>query len=339
MTWEKDIVPMSGRNCYFHASSPQKGALGILNVHAEEDFLRDRVDGHVRSAGTPLGALVPGELRHGWLHASHGEKLDEIMIAAPAPGMRVLMTHGGEAVRAAMDDFLRSAGFSEATADAERLGENGAADELWDFFLSGAATEAQAAALLEARSKISDPGEIVPLARKILATRRILLAGPPNAGKSSLLNHLAGYERAFVHAEAGATRDVVDELIDLAGFAVILGDMPGFSSATDELGRTAWEKACARLRRAEAVFFVMDGSVPWDDRAGAAAKAIREGMAPDAAVLVVVNKADLPCALQGTPWNEYFPPASSVRVCSLPEGNARHLLDRAAHRLLSRIGQ
>lgn len=322
-------------NFYFHASSRQKGALGILNVYGEQGILAERIDGHVRTGNASRGELAPGELRHGWLYAAGGEKLDEIMVAAPQAGMRVLMTHGGEAVRAAMDNYLRSAGFREADADAKWFEDNGDADGLWDFFLSRTVTEAQAAALLKARSNISNPGEITCFAQKILTTHRVILAGPPNAGKSSLLNHLAGYDRAFVHSEAGATRDVVDELVDLGGFAVVLGDMPGFCSITDELGRMAWEKAFARLRQAEAVFFVVDGSVPWDERADAAARAVREGLNAAAPLLVVINKADLPCALRDAPWTGHFPRARSVCVCSLPQGNARMVLDRAANAMLS----
>ncbi len=300
---------------YLQASSTQPGALGIIHAYADDAVLAERLDRRLarkRNGALFESALAKGELRYGWLAGAGGESIDEVMLAKPAPGFRVLMTHGGAMVRRAVTGFLHDSAFAKMDVDSLR-------DEVVDPLLSSAVTQTQAAAILEARenARAGLPADIPP---RLLLTHRILLAGPPNAGKSSLFNRLAGYDRAFVHEEAGATLDVVDELIDLGGFAVLLGDLPGFRPDAGGLEQAAWSKAAERLGLAEAVLFVVDGSRPWDSAADRAAEAI----APFAGrpILVVLNKADLPLAVEGTPWARHFPQARAIRVCSLPEGDA-----------------
>ncbi len=57
----------------------------------------------------------------------------------------------------------------------------------------------------------------------------VVLAGPPNAGKSSLLNCLAGRDIAIVAAEPGTTRDVIEAWLDIGGYAVCLVDTAGIA--------------------------------------------------------------------------------------------------------------
>lgn len=286
-------------------SSARIGALAIHHIHADEAFLAERLDRKITH-----NTLKMNELRHGWLKAPDGAPVDEVMLARPEDGMRILMTHGGKAVREAVTAHLLESGFEEVPAPTDPL--------------AACITEAQAAAVLESgKTGIPPPPEL-------MKTHRILLAGAPNAGKSSLLNCLAGYDRAFVHAGAGATRDVVDELIDLGGRAVLAGDLPGYRKEEKGVGRAAWDLAAKAIRDADAIFFVADASRPWAGETAAAADAVAAILKTsnhEIPVLVVLNKTDLPAVVREADWEECFPGAPAVRVSSLEGGNAREAVE------------
>src|SRR5262249_57090208 len=79
----------------------------------------------------------------------------------------------------------------------------------------------------------------------------IALLGAPNAGKSSLLNYLAGRDAAIVSARAGTTRDVIEVHLDIAGFPVMLADTAGLSEVTDEIEAEGVRRARARAEHAD----------------------------------------------------------------------------------------
>lgn len=320
---------MSNATLYLTASSTLSGALGIFHAYGDEELLQRWLDGRIgsKNVGSVGNPLVKHELRYGWLHDADGKIIDEVMLACPVPGMRVLMTHGGRIVRATVEGYFATSGFTRIDVDqAAGLRK----DRIIDVLLANCLTEGQVSALLEVRQRGGEGWTIHP---DVLMTHRVVLTGAPNAGKSSLMNMLSGYRRAFVHAEAGATRDVVDELVDLAGYAVLLGDLPGFSSADIGLAKEAWLRARRSLELAEAVWFVCDGSAAWDGETARAAQAVAVALSERetaCSVAVVVNKADLPEGFTGEPWREYFPAAEAVRVCSLPGGDARGRLESLA---------
>ena len=115
----------------------------------------------------------------------------------------------------------------------------------------------------------------------------IVLAGPPNAGKSSLMNALLRRERAIVTAIPGTTRDVLTERVVLGGVAAELSDTAGLRHAGDAVERIGVARAQAAVDRADLVLVVLDGSVPPDAEARALLHA--EG----APRLICLNKADL----------------------------------------------
>lgn len=89
----------------------------------------------------------------------------------------------------------------------------------------------------------------------------VVLAGRPNVGKSSLLNRLAGEERAIVTSVAGTTRDALRESILIDGVPITLTDTAGLRDARDELERLGIERARTELGRADVVVAVFDASV------------------------------------------------------------------------------
>jgi tRNA modification GTPase len=113
----------------------------------------------------------------------------------------------------------------------------------------------------------------------------IAIVGPPNAGKSSLLNKLAQREAAITSPIAGTTRDVIEVAIDLAGYPVILADTAGLRESADLVEQEGLRRALARAEVAELRLFVFDARRP-KDALGAVAW-------PGSDTLLVANKIDL----------------------------------------------
>ena len=95
----------------------------------------------------------------------------------------------------------------------------------------------------------------------------VAIVGPPNAGKSSLLNALLGQERALVSELAGTTRDTIEELLALDGLALRLIDTAGIRAHADRLERAGIERTESALAQARVALVVIDGSIPLGDEA------------------------------------------------------------------------
>ncbi|MGA7438854.1 MAG: tRNA uridine-5-carboxymethylaminomethyl(34) synthesis GTPase MnmE, partial [Luteibacter sp.] len=115
----------------------------------------------------------------------------------------------------------------------------------------------------------------------------VAIVGRPNAGKSSLLNALAGSERAIVTDIAGTTRDVLRESIRIDGVTLELADTAGLRESDDVVEREGIRRARAQLERCDVAILVTDDAHVQSD------VAFLEGTPPRAARIVVVNKIDL----------------------------------------------
>jgi tRNA modification GTPase len=91
---------------------------------------------------------------------------------------------------------------------------------------------------------------------------RVVIAGPPNAGKSSLLNALARREAAIVSPEAGTTRDVVELHLNLGGLAVVLADTAGLRPVAEGVEKEGIRRAVTRAQGADLVLWVVDATAP-----------------------------------------------------------------------------
>jgi len=115
----------------------------------------------------------------------------------------------------------------------------------------------------------------------------IAILGAPNAGKSSLLNALAGREAAIVSARAGTTRDVVEVRLDLGGVPATLADTAGLRDAADEIEAEGIRRALRRAEEADLVVALFAADRPPDAETLA-------WVTP--ATLVVASKADIAAA-------------------------------------------
>ncbi len=112
----------------------------------------------------------------------------------------------------------------------------------------------------------------------------VAILGPPNAGKSSLLNALARRDVAITAATAGTTRDVIEVALDLGGYPVVLADTAGLREAEGEIEAEGVKRARARAAASDLKLVLVDASDPTE------AEAVRALLGPDA--ILIANKID-----------------------------------------------
>jgi tRNA modification GTPase len=122
----------------------------------------------------------------------------------------------------------------------------------------------------------------------------VVIAGRPNAGKSSLLNRLAGYDAAIVTPVPGTTRDVVRERIHLDGMPLHVLDTAGLRQGGDVVEEEGIRRAQAEMQRADRVLFVIDVV---EDPQGSAVREERARLPADVPLTLVFNKCDLAAGL------------------------------------------
>lgn len=156
----------------------------------------------------------------------------------------------------------------------------------------------------------------------------VAILGPPNAGKSSLLNALAQRDVAITSHIAGTTRDVIEVALDLGGYPVVLADTAGLRDSADAIEEEGMRRALARAEAADLRLIVLDATRP--DEAAALRGLI------DARALILLNKIDL-AAGRDVAWAESLgAPVLRLSVAS-GEGMAR-LVTRLTEKVAAAIG-
>lgn len=269
-------------------------------------------------------AFVPGASFTGeavvelQVHGSQAVVAAMLQALAAQPGLR--MAEAGEFTRRALEngriDLTQVEGLADLI-DAETEAQRRQAYRV----LSGAlgqrvegwrARVIRAAALLEATIDFADedvPVDVLPevgsliagllgdlraeLAGSAAAERlrdgyEVAILGAPNAGKSTLLNALAGREAALTSDIAGTTRDVIEVRMDIAGLAVTFLDTAGLRDTADALEQMGIDRAVTRARKADLRVYLLsdDGDV-------------REWLPPLPQDIVVRGKADLVAGQEG----------------------------------------
>ncbi|MGD9882150.1 MAG: tRNA uridine-5-carboxymethylaminomethyl(34) synthesis GTPase MnmE [Reyranella sp.] len=168
----------------------------------------------------------------------------------------------------------------------------------------------------------------------------IAIIGPPNAGKSSLLNLLARRDAAIVSETAGTTRDVIEVHLDLGGWPVVLADTAGLRPSDDPIEQEGVRRAQARAAAADLRVLVLDATTDWR-RARDELVAATEQWDP-AHDVVVVNKVDLVAlpvagalpvsALSGAGLPELLQSLQRSAESLMQEGAGQPPLTRARHR-------
>jgi tRNA modification GTPase len=128
---------------------------------------------------------------------------------------------------------------------------------------------------------------------------RVVIAGKPNVGKSSLLNRLAGRKKAIVTDIPGTTRDLITETVTLDGTCVHLTDTAGIRPPTDAIEKEGNDLVWQQMEETDILLLLFDGSKPLTDEDF---QIMEQSQNYDVKILTAVNKCDLPPA-----WNNRLP--------------------------------
>lgn len=151
---------------------------------------------------------------------------------------------------------------------------------------------------------LRDVGIIMAEARQGSLLREgmsVVIAGRPNAGKSSLLNALAGREAAIVTAVEGTTRDVLREHIHIDGMPLHIIDTAGLRESSDEVERIGIDRAWNEIERADRILLLVDSGSA--DQSQALAQELQQRLPPSVPLTLVRNKIDVsgePCGLDAS---------------------------------------
>jgi tRNA modification GTPase len=307
---------------------PGTGAIATLALRGPRAWLAVR---DLLTPASPKGKPLPDEPELGkfWLgrlgERTGGGLADEVVVAlkqtSPVPWVEVHCHGGREVIRFLLEVFEAQGLRACSWQDLERRTTHHPGRALALAALAEARTVRTAAILLdqyhgafgraveqvqaalrcgrqaEAEAGLRELTRYTALGKHLTTPWRVVVAGAPNVGKSSLVNALAGYQRSVVAPTPGTTRDVVTTVIAVDGWPVELADTAGLRPEAGELEQCGIDRAQAAAEQADLCLWVLDGSAPpvWPALASPV-------------VRYVVNKVDLPAAAS-------FPaPDGAVRV-------------------------
>jgi tRNA modification GTPase len=276
--------------------APIDTGLAILSIAPHSYTGEDTIEFHVHGSPVVAREVVRALLACGARYARAGEFTRRAFLNGK------LDLHAAQAVADLIDAETRSA----ARAALANLG-GGLAGEVRSLRARLASMLEELAGAVDFPDEVPDPDrgvlerELDAIAAQLLRLQRegeagrivregvpVAIVGPPNAGKSSLLNALLGEERALVSEIAGTTRDTIEEAITVHGVQMRLIDTAGIRAHADRLEAAGIERTERALASARVALVVLDGSQPL----GAEARALLERTAGRSRVLFV-NKADI----------------------------------------------
>ena len=147
---------------------------------------------------------------------------------------------------------------------------------------------------------------------------RVVIAGKPNAGKSSLMNALLGEGRVIVTDVPGTTRDTVEESVAISGVPIVLIDTAGLRDTEDKVEKIGIERTAQAMASADLIMLVLDGSHSLDDMDDAVLDYIDKMKSER--LIAVINKDDLGRSVSEEEVLERLPNAVIVRTSLIDKG-------------------
>jgi tRNA modification GTPase len=216
------------------------------------------VDAILGALGSMAGlrSAQPGEFtrrafENGRIDLTEAEGLADLIEAETESQRRAALNLAEGGLRKQIEEWQRS--LLELSAIAERAIDYDEDDASLDPELAAGA----AALATELRQWLDRP-RIEPLKDGV----RVVVAGPPNAGKSSLINVIAGEERAIVTDIPGTTRDHIEVPLSLEGIPILLTDTAGLRDTEDQIEAIGIERASRLAETADVLVWLDDGEPP-----------------------------------------------------------------------------
>lgn len=257
----------------------------VLELHAHgAPVVVDLLLKRIVAAGARLAR--PGEFSerafwNGKLDLAQAEAVADLISAgseaAARAALRSLSGEFSRRLQALTDDLVRLRAYVESAIDFP--------EEEIDFLSDERVARELAALSAQLEDLLADTRQ----GALLQAGMSIVLAGAPNAGKSSLLNALAREDAAIVSPMPGTTRDIVRARIDIDGMPVHVLDTAGLRAGAEPVERQGIERARAAMARADRVLLVLDDTVSADVQLAE----LRAHLPPAASCTLVYNKIDL----------------------------------------------
>lgn len=255
LRWNGEVLDEALVLCFAEGASFTGEAVVELQVHGGPAVVGALLRALSEQPGLRLAE--PGEftrraLENGVLDLAQVEGLADLIDAETEAqrrqAVRVLSGSVGQKVEGWRKDLIRAGALLEATIDF--------ADEDVPVDVSP-----EVLALIDALLKdLGREATGVLAAERIRDGFEVAIVGVPNAGKSTLLNQLAGREAAITSEIAGTTRDVIEVRMEIAGLPVTFLDTAGLRETEDRLERAGIDRALARAEAADLRLFLSDGS-------------------------------------------------------------------------------
>ncbi len=264
------------RPTWWWSTAPRPGAIAVAHLSGDQAAI-DEVLRTLCGVAAPRAGDVP------WRRLAD---IDDGVVARVLPGHALIMPHGGPRIRAALDEWMGrhgivhadpgAASFPEARDEVERCmlaaiahaaspdAINLLADQPRRWRAAGGDGAWHAARTMRSASDAARDRRLM----RLVDPARVVITGPANAGKSTLLNALAGRTVAIAHATAGTTRDAVAARIDLGGVVADVFDTPGLRTGMDEVERAAARLAECALAAADLVIELTAPGLGWAALAG-----------------------------------------------------------------------